>query len=95
MQFLPGDKVCFRASAVTPLDPKAHWRGVVQPGDGAGWIRVIWTMRVRLPPNWAPLGLPFEAPREAPAIKTTIDTWEDPTLLAKVGSLAARDRHVR
>ena len=78
MQFLPGDKVCFRASAVTPLDPKAHWRGVVQPGDGAGWIRVIWTR------HW-----------EAPAIKTTIATWEDPTLLAKVGSGAANDRHAR
>ena len=75
MQFLPGDKVCFRASAVTPLDPKAHWRGVVQPGDGAGWIRVIWTRHYECTPDF--------------------DTWEDPTLLAKVGSVAANDRHAR
>jgi hypothetical protein len=72
--FKTGDKVAYRASALTPLDPSAHWRGVILPGVTAdSWVPIRWT--------W-PDG-------------QTRDTWVDASLLAKVGSAAFSDRHVR
>ena len=39
-----GTPVVFRASAVTPLDPKACWRGIVMDDPVVGYADVEWTL---------------------------------------------------
>jgi len=39
----PGTQVCYRASAVNPLDPQARWRGTVTDDPPSGtWVQVKW-----------------------------------------------------